>query len=571
MNSKNKNKKLINKITMLNKKIFKFQTLSKIFASIMLIGLISLYPVQLVQAVAGSVAGNQGQIPDYVGKSATRVELLKFTITQGNPVNLDTLDSVKVTMLGNAGAVATDGVLLILDDGATSGKIDGTDTQVSNASISGGYATLNLASNYADDIGAVAADGTLTYFIAVNTSASAVTGNTIDARIDISNMTFNALGAPVYHPTESALGGSEYITLDVTSPTISARETDDTDDDGYIDRIVMTIADNANAKLDDDFSGLAITVAGASGITYDTGDTANDNIFWVNFTDGVLDTGSTALVTIGTSTSLSDYYNNDYYNIDLGNNIATDAGVAATDKARPILMSIANYDVDTAADGKNDEIYLTFSEPITDSSVDVGDIKIDGNADGSYETDGTLEATSSTNHSQTDETNDKYLTIKSTALTGTAKVGIQVQEDAITDAATSPNNSGAVQAIAHDAGSGNTDKSKPVILTAETGDQDSNGLIDNYKLTFSEAIEGTTLTVGGANGFAITNFGAAGGASEQLDAAADGTNISTSSDYTILYLTFSEDTGDNRYTNGGTAVKPTIAYTDDNISGVTDY
>ena len=221
-------------------KTLKTRILPKLFVGAVIISLISLYPAQLARAAVESVAGNQDQIPAYVGKSASRVELLKLIITQGDPVDLQTLDSVKVTMLGTAGAVAADGVLLILDDGGTAGKIDDTDTQVASASISGGYATLNLDSLYADDIGAVAAGNTLTYFIAVNTSASAVTGNTIDARIDINNITFNVLTSPIYHPTSAALGGTQYILIDATAPTVSTRETADTDSNGYIDRIVIT-------------------------------------------------------------------------------------------------------------------------------------------------------------------------------------------------------------------------------------------------------------------------------------------------------------------------------------------
>jgi hypothetical protein len=309
---------------------------------------------------------------------------------------------------------------------------------------------------------------------------------------------------------------------------------------------------------------LTVAVAGAVVGTVVTGDTANDPIFWINITDGTLTTGSVANVNISANTTLSDYFSNATYNIDLSNELGT-SDVASTDTARPILMAVANYDTDS--NGANDEIFLTFSEPITDASVSAGDILIDADATGTYEVvDAALDGAIA--HGQTDAANDQYITLTSASLagTGTAKVGVQVQAGLITDAATAPITSGAVQTIASGAGSGNSDKALPVITAAETGDQDSNGFIDNYKLTFSELIDGATLTAGAANGFAITNFGV-GGTLEELDAAAVGTNIDVGTDYTTLYLTFSED---NSYATGGTAVKPNIAYTDDNINGVTD-
>ncbi|MFA5747458.1 MAG: hypothetical protein WC926_05335, partial [Candidatus Paceibacterota bacterium] len=189
--------------------------MSKFLALTVLVGLIGAYPLAIFADVAGSVAGNQDQIPSYTKKSATRVELLKLVITQGNPVDLHTLDQIKVTMLADyATVVDAGGVLLIRDDGGTPGKIDGTDTQVANASISGGVATINLGDPLRSAINGIAAGETLTYFIAVNIAATAADASTVDARIDTGNITFNMDTTPLTFPSGAAFGGGQYITID---------------------------------------------------------------------------------------------------------------------------------------------------------------------------------------------------------------------------------------------------------------------------------------------------------------------------------------------------------------------
>jgi len=85
-------------------------------------------------------------------------------------------------------------------------------------------------------------------------------------------------------------------------PAITARETVDSDGDGMIDQIKITTDEN----LDDDFSGLTMTVDGYDVIDYSS-DIANDNIFYVNLTEsGSADTDATPNVTVTANTTLSE-------------------------------------------------------------------------------------------------------------------------------------------------------------------------------------------------------------------------------------------------------------------------
>jgi len=121
-----------------------------------------------------------------------------------------------------------------------------------------------------------------------------------------------------------------------TSPydlKIVKRETQDTDCDGRIDRIRM----KANKDLNDDFSGLAVTVMGYSNISFETGD-AEDQEFFVLFDEGIdYDTGATPDVQITANSSLHEYSGHELQPTDSDS-------VPATDAAPPVIVSVSLAD-----------------------------------------------------------------------------------------------------------------------------------------------------------------------------------------------------------------------------------
>jgi fibronectin-binding autotransporter adhesin len=137
--------------------------------------------------------------------------------------------------------------------------------------------------------------------------------------------------------------------------TITARETEDNDADGFIDRIKMT----ASAALNDDFDSVNVTVAGYTVSSYSTG-TPGDNVFYVNLVElGSFDTNATPTVTVVANGDLV---------------IATDAGIAATDKALPVLTATGWTDGGAAGVSAGDTLTLTFSESVSTVAMVPADI-----------------------------------------------------------------------------------------------------------------------------------------------------------------------------------------------------
>ncbi|MBI5071359.1 hypothetical protein HZB93_00455 [Candidatus Falkowbacteria bacterium] len=152
-------------------------------------------------------------------------------------------------------------------------------------------------------------------------------------------------------PTDAVVLNANTQTIDSAGPVVTSRVTADADGDGQIDRIIFT----TDEALNDNFT-ITLDVAVYAGEAYVTGGAANDNIFWVNFTEsGSMDTGATPNTQLTVNTKLKDLY---------GNVIATDgAPVASTDGAAPILIGGSYRDID--GNGAIDTLRVTWSESVT--------------------------------------------------------------------------------------------------------------------------------------------------------------------------------------------------------------
>jgi hypothetical protein len=101
----------------------------------------------------------------------------------------------------------------------------------------------------------------------------------------------------------------------LATSNITARETVDSDANGQIDRIRITTDQNLN----DNFTGLTMTVSGGYVVSGYSSDIANDTIFYVDLTEsGSADTDATPTVAVTANTSLSEFGGS--------NNIAVDGG-----------------------------------------------------------------------------------------------------------------------------------------------------------------------------------------------------------------------------------------------------
>jgi hypothetical protein len=144
---------------------------------------------------------------------------------------------------------------------------------------------------------------------------------------------------------------------DVAAPSISGRETADTDGDGYLDAIHLTfdepVLDSTVTAGDFDVE----TVTGESFASTTAGDVANDSDIYITFTAGTTfptDQLPTISYTQGTLTDLS------------GNFLATSTATSTTDKAGATIWSVTSADGDgTYAAGAGIDVTVNFSEAVT--------------------------------------------------------------------------------------------------------------------------------------------------------------------------------------------------------------
>ncbi|MEM4243130.1 MAG: DUF5011 domain-containing protein, partial [Candidatus Woesearchaeota archaeon] len=187
---------------------------------------------------------------------------------------------------------------------------------------------VEVGSVYTDD-GATALDnydGDLT--------ASIITVNPVDT---------NTLGTytVTYDVADSSGNPAVQVTrtvnvVDTTPPEIISAETQDTDSDGYIDRIILTF----NEEIDDSklASGTADgwDVDGYDSEAISTGADANDNILFLDFAEGaVMDTGAVPNVHYAPSGGILSTH-------DLSGNELEEADYVPSDKALPVLFINGN-------------------------------------------------------------------------------------------------------------------------------------------------------------------------------------------------------------------------------------
>ncbi|MCY3019383.1 MAG: hypothetical protein NTW87_10210 [Planctomycetota bacterium] len=141
--------------------------------------------------------------------------------------------------------------------------------------------------------------------------------------------------------------------------TITARETQDTDGDGYIDAIRLVCSQPVN----DNFTGLSVSVAGYTVSGYDTGGPGNDNEFFVRLNKGAApDTGETPKVRVLAAGSFGRFGSSERLPPDA-------APVTPVDRAQPVLMEAYWDDKSEGGVSVDDDLRLTFSEPVTTAGV----------------------------------------------------------------------------------------------------------------------------------------------------------------------------------------------------------
>ena len=349
------------------------------------------------------------------------------------------------------------------------------------------------------------------------------------------------------------------ITYDITAPTVTSVSYLDNDQDGQIDRVRVQFSESLTNSGTSISNGAGMTVAGHS-ISAGTGvvsttTNSNDTLTLTIDETGVDTANMPDFTYASASGNIQDLAENTLANVASGDILESD-GVA------PVKTSMTMNDTD--ADGRVDQVIVTYSEPLVAVADDSANWTLSNiPSNGSK---GTVTATNGVND----------VTINITE-------GVSPQDTSVSTFTVAYTNAGAIQdAVGNTALSFTAespiDGAKPVFLTRTTQDLDSNGKIDAMRVTLSESISDITITA--------TDFTLETGNSRSIDSTytntfgsltfTNGVATGSGSDDAEFYLKVSEgtlvDTGDTptlTYTAGSLAESAATALTVDTNSSMT--
>ena len=276
----------------------------------------------------------------------------------------------------------------------------------------------------------------------------------------------------------SANGSDVIVTIDATRPYIVNATTIDWDDNGSIDGYKIVFNENVSDSTNN-ISAWYID-GFTEGFVFDTGDTADDNIIILNFTES----GD--------------------YNANIAPNVTTDAGAIA-DMAGNEINSTSETDV-TEEDGAAPVIDTVTSDATEEGVLGIGDT-INFTVTMAYEEDVTICPTTYNDGELVWTTGDGGLTYNATYTVESGQMSyvdpLQLTGVNATDASGNPSES-----VDGDDVEKTIDAGGPIVIAAETVDTDYNGMIDGYNLTFTEPINDSTFNYENWDivGYTVTGF-----------------------------------------------------------------
>ena len=458
----------------------------KRFLTLVIAILLTAVMIFAVMPASAATSTGSDDSPNYIAASSASTSMIELVVGSGSTGSVISLVNLSFTGTGFAVsdllAIATDstsGVSFWIDYDDSGTFTTGGDEAVtlqSTPSWSGTTIQLPLTSGDRSELGN-------TFFVVIKTSAGISDGDVVD--VTVTGMTSNLDGAITLAGTNQA-----QVIADSTAPVLSAATTFDTDADGLLDGIQVNFTEVV---------GMDTSIISTTGwtITADSGTATISELSWVdsdtcNITFATSDvwsgdTPNVAYATTGTTADLA------------GHELAA-GNVNAADGAKPIITDLDIYD--TTGDGKVDQIIVTWSENIdTDNSAvpvaaDFGTIILpDGqtaNLAGASFTDPAGSSATITISSITGQST-KNTAVGSTAISG------DLSTKWVDGASNAPD---ATEGTAHE---GTTDSAAPVIKDFKYEDNDGDGMIDQFVVSYSETV--TAASVLGANDLLLTNVG----------------------------------------------------------------
>ena len=343
--------------------------------------------------------------------------------------------------------------------------------------------------------------------ILVNDGGAVTIDNADYAASNVSSLTLNFLGDEITGTAISGLSitydnsgsndikdrssgtleiGDNIVSLayvDAAKPAILSAVTGDNNADGTVDRLTLTFSESV--VITDGGTDNDITLTGSSGSPVITDGTYGGTSTTLTYLIGSSTADNTSLTitpiyAVSGAGSMKDASNNE---------MANGETVTGTDGAGPAIITAVTSDAD--ANGKIDQIDLTFSENVDDSQgADLASNSV---------TLGSSYVVSSINTGATGD--DAQLRVVVT------EVGSGVYDTELTPTVTlvqskiadGSNN----QATTNQGAFTPSDGAAPVIVSAQTMDSDSDGKIDRIDLTFSENLDDSKGSNMNSNSFTL--------------------------------------------------------------------
>ena len=308
---------------------------------------------------------------------------------------------------------------------------------------------------------------------------------TVNGGFDPSDMggdTLAAVAGQIYDLSDNAAstGAVALQTSDLTTPTITVRETKDLDGDGSIDALKISFDEPV---LDTSVTSANFDIAGVAGEGFSSttaGDIADNSEIYITFADGVLATDATPNVTYtaGTLTDLA------------ANALASTGAVASVDAAGPAILSAVASDETNISVGvdSDDSVTVTFSEATNAPVINAAGIDTVLDLGGNTWKDGALSIGSAVwsggntilTITLSDATSDPTVAVSDT---------ISLDGSTITDGTTAS----ATVAFSAIGGTFSADSTAPSLSAVTTADTDGDGYIDRLVATFDENVDDTVL------------------------------------------------------------------------------
>ncbi|NQZ79377.1 MAG: Ig-like domain-containing protein, partial [Ekhidna sp.] len=285
--------------------------------------------------------------------------------------------------------------------------------------------------------------------------------------------------------------------------------------DGNIDQLRLDFDQAVNFTDGNAGTGIfdAITVSGGialtngSSVDYSTVTNVMNYTFDVSGVTGTADPGETITYATGAQNTIVANAG--------GQEVANASNpTSVIDGAAPVLLSAVT--VDSEPNGRIDEILITYSELLDFTTIALGDFGLAG-------------YTITSAGPETAATNDENIVLALTEQTNPdteATPTLTVTVGELEDLATSANTNAAYSAAV-------TDEAAPVLISAVTSDEDSDGEIDLIKVFMSELVDAGTVST------AIVAGGGAGGEDNTVDFEVTGYDITG-----VSVSTFQQDTID---------------------------